>query len=77
MVVSEVWVVITEGVREVEVETAASLRVEGGSGGRDDEEVGGEDDEVGSGAEEVEEVRISELGLNLQVIQDERIRIHR
>ena len=33
IVVSEVWVVITEGVREVEVETAASLLV-GRSGSR-------------------------------------------
>lgn len=61
--------VITEGVSEVDVETAASLLVEGGSGGREVEEVedGGSEDEEDEAGEEVEGVRTSELDVDLQV----------
>lgn len=80
MVVREVWVVITDGVREVEVETAASLlvgrwrsRVDDGvsvvDGGvyREDG-----DDEVSDG--EVEDVRTAERDVDLQTANDTRRR---
>lgn len=63
--VSEVWVVITDGVREVEVDTAASLRVVvGGSGGRDVEEEGGS---------KVDEVEVGEVevGVRIAVLEDD------
>lgn len=61
--VSEVWVVMTEGVSEVEVETAASLLGRSGCV-EDDEDGGSEDDDDAS--EEVEDVRTAELDVGLQ-----------
>lgn len=63
MVVSEVCVVMTEGVSEVEVETAASLL--GCSGCVDDDDDGRSEDDDDAG-EEVEDVRTAELDVGLQ-----------
>lgn len=72
MVVREVWVVMTDGVRDVEVETADALLGEG-SGREDDGDGGGEDDDVDEMGDEVEEVRTAELDDDLQAVRTRHV----
>ena len=73
-VVSDVWVVMTEGVREVEVDMTASLLVGSFSREEDDEDKDDDDDADGRGdgggsdeeGGEVEDVRTAVLDGDLQ-----------